>query len=83
MKTYKLNELMSIDIDAWTEGISNAYVKLHIHAIFDIPCGECPAEYEKEITDLANKAKMRFDNLGQLVSWDLSPITKERLSKKN
>lgn len=96
MKTYKLNELLSIAVDSYADGIDcyaegvdsfidgifNASDILAAHGIISIPKGECPIMYLSEILELAEKTSMRFDNEGNIATYNISSMIKEKLSKK-
>ena len=80
-RTYTLPELAEeVHIDSWVEGISamcnmdeirkEVYEMAGMEEDEDDPI--CPAEFETEYTELAEKYNFRFNRKGQIVSFDLS-----------
>lgn len=80
-KTYKLEELVAIDIDSWVEAIAklddNKKVRAEVLKEADESAvarwkdmDECPAELENEFTIVANRHNYRFDERGNIVSFD-------------
>ena len=80
-RTYTLPELADkVDIDAWVEGISamcnmNA-IRTEVYnmagKVEDEDNPICPAEFETEYTELAEKYKFRFNSKGEIVSFYLN-----------
>jgi len=77
--TYHLDELPSIHIDAWVNGISNMCDIDHVrHEAYEMAGltendedPVCPAEMEHEYNALAEKYAFRFDGDGKIVSYCL------------
>lgn len=78
--TYTLPELAEkVHIDSWVEGISamcnmdeirkEVYEMAGMEEDEDDPI--CPAEFETEYTELAEKYNFRFNRKGQIVSYNL------------
>lgn len=77
--TYRLAELPAVDIDSWVEGISAMSdideIRKEVYDMADKVEDEdnpiCPAEFEKEYTELSDKYNFRFNCLGEIVRYDL------------
>jgi hypothetical protein len=77
MKIYTLQELKSLNIDSWVEGISEVAERFG-YLVDGYNEDECPAEYEVEFDALAKDGKMHFSEQGELVSWDVLKIAIEK-----
>lgn len=80
-RTYTLPELADkVDIDAWVEGISAMCnidaIRKEVYDMAGMVEDEgnpiCPAEFETEYTELAEKYKFRFNRKGEIVSFNLN-----------
>ena len=80
-RTYTLSELAEkVDIDSWVEGISAMCamdeIRKEVYDMANMVEDEdnpiCPAEFETEYTELADKYKFRFNRKGEIVSFDLT-----------
>lgn len=80
-KTYTLKQLGTVDIDSWVEGISNLYNEWGIAEEAygmagldfpkeDKPTLKCPAELERELTEISDRYGFRYDWLGRIVAFD-------------
>lgn len=78
--TYTLPELAEkVHIDSWVEGISAMCaidaIRKEVYDMAGMVEDEdnpiCPAEFESEYTELAEKYKFRFNRKGQIVSYNL------------
>lgn len=79
--TYTLPELAEkVHIDSWVEGISAMCamdeIRKEVYDMAGMVEDEdnpiCPAEFETEYTELADKYKFRFNRKGQIVSFNLN-----------
>ena len=79
--TYTLPELAKkVHIDSWVEGISAMCamddIRKEVYDMAGMVEDEdnpiCPAEFETEYTELAEKYNFRFNRKGQIVSFDLN-----------
>ena len=79
--TYTLPELAKkVHIDSWVEGISAMCamdaIRKEVYDMAEMVEDEdnpiCPAEFETEYTELAEKYNFRFNRKGQIVSFDLN-----------
>ena len=76
---YRLRELESIDIDSWVEAISrlSEFDKVRKEAYemagrVENAEVDCPAELEKEYTELADKYDFRFDREGRIAEFNIT-----------
>ena len=63
-KLYSLKALAKKNIDSWVEAISKV-AEMYSHVIGMKPT-ECPAEYEYELTSLADEEFLYFDEEGNM-----------------
>lgn len=80
VQTYALEELVDIDTDAWVEAMGhlNDDPVFHKEALAmadedtrrEYESDECPGALEDEYTELARRDKFRFDEKGNIVSFD-------------
>ena len=81
MKTYKLAELVNVNIDSWVEALKQLDEKPEFKDEVLKEADEvtiarwkmmdkCPAELENEFTTVADRHNYRFDKNGKIVSFD-------------